>query len=196
MKPQGGKSNIVVTPAKGATLKPGMKWLPVEGEQAAGIAGRSDLDKRAQEKLIETSAEILGKGIDPRNPQGTTTGLVVGYVQSGKTLSFTTVIGLARDNGFPLVVVIAGNKVSLLNQSHERLAKDLDVDSGEGLPAWKMVKNPDGGSQNEQLIKQSIANWQDASLDPDEKSTVLLTVLKQGQRLGSLTVLAGTRSDS
>lgn len=32
------------------------------------------------------------------------TGLVVGYVQSGKTLSFTTVIGLARDNGFPLII--------------------------------------------------------------------------------------------
>ena len=183
------RDDITVTPEGRSSLRPGMKWLPVEGEEANGIAERSKLDEQAQEKLIETSAEILGKGIDPRRPEGSTTGLVVGYVQSGKTLSFTTVIGLARDNGFPLVIVIAGNKVTLLNQSHERLARDLDVESGEGLPAWKMVKNADESSQNEQLIKQSIANWKDASLDPDEKSTVLLTVLKQGQRLGSLTAL-------
>jgi len=106
MKPMDKKSDIVVTPVS-RSLKPGMKWMPAEGDQAAGIAQRSNLDQSAREKLIETSAEILGKGIDPSNPQGATTGLVVGYVQSGKTLSFTTVIGLARDNGFPLVIVTA-----------------------------------------------------------------------------------------
>jgi hypothetical protein len=37
-----------------------------------------------------------------------TTGLVVGYVQSGKTLSFTAVTALARDNRFQLVIIIAG----------------------------------------------------------------------------------------
>ncbi|WP_407150453.1 Z1 domain-containing protein [Bradyrhizobium sp. ORS 86] len=182
------KSDIVVT-AVSCPLKRGMNWMPVEGDQAAGIAQRSNLDQRAQERLIETSAEILGKGIDPSKPQDATTGLVVGYVQSGKTLSFTTVIGLAKDNGFPLVIVIAGNKVNLLNQSHDRLARDLDVESGEGLPAWKMAKNPQEDSQYEQLIRQSIENWQDPSLDADEKSTVLLTVLKQGQRLAALTDL-------
>src|SRR5690242_13944104 len=31
-------------------------------------------------------------------------GLATGYVQSGKTLSFTTVCALARDNGIPLVI--------------------------------------------------------------------------------------------
>jgi hypothetical protein len=65
-----------------------------------------------------------------------------GYVQSGKTLSFTTVIGLARDNGFPLVILVAGNKDSLLTQSHQRLHRDLNVDGGDGLPAWIMERNP------------------------------------------------------
>jgi hypothetical protein len=186
MTPEDG--NIRVT-ADAVPLKPGMKWLPVEGDQAAGIAKRSNLGEAAQEKLIESSAEILGKGIDPKNPVGRSTGLVVGYVQSGKTLSFTTAIGLARDNGFPIIIVIAGNKVNLLNQSHDRLARDLDVDRGDGLPAWKMEKNPRDDSQFEQLIRQSIDNWRDPTLDPDEKSTLLFTVLKQGQRLGALTKL-------
>ncbi|MGX1360739.1 Z1 domain-containing protein [Bradyrhizobium elkanii] len=188
MKPMDKNPNIVVTPR--ASLKPGMKWLPVEGDQAAGVAKRSKLNEGAQEKLIQSSAEILGKGIDPKTATGNATGLVVGYVQSGKTLSFTTAIGLARDNGFPIVIVIAGNKDSLLTQSHDRLARDLDVDGGEGLPAWKMEKNPRSqDSQYEQLIRQAIENWRDPTRDPDEKSTLLLTVLKQNQRLASLTAL-------
>ena len=189
MKPMSKNSNIVVTSTTGGSLKPGMNWLPVEGDQAAGVAKRSKLDDEAQDKLIQSSAEILGKGIDP-SKAGTATGLVVGYVQSGKTLSFTTAIGLARDNGFPIVIVIAGNKDNLLTQSHDRLARDLDVDGGEGLPAWKMEKNPRSqDSQYEQLIRQAIENWKDPTRDPDEKSTLLLTVLKQNQRLSSLTAL-------
>ncbi|RQH09483.1 Z1 domain-containing protein [Bradyrhizobium sp. RP6] len=183
-------NDIVVTSAGRSALKPGMRWLPVEGEQAAGVARRSKLNADAQNKLIQSSAEILGKGVNPRDAAETATGLVVGYVQSGKTLSFTTAIGLARDNGFPLVIVIAGNKDNLLTQSHDRLARDLDVDGGEGLPAWKMEKNPRGqDSQYEQLIRQAIDNWRDPTRDPDEKSTLLLTVLKQNQRLASLTAL-------
>src|SRR5262249_21489154 len=138
------RNNIVVTSAGRSSLRRGMKWLPVEGEQASGVAERSKLNTDAQNTLVQASAEILGKGIDPRQPIGKITELVVGQVQSGKTLSFTTAIGLARDNGFPLVIVVAGNKTNLLTQSHQRLASDLDVDGGEGLPAWKMEKNPRG----------------------------------------------------
>jgi hypothetical protein len=184
------RNNIVVTATGRAALRPGMKWLPIEGEQAAGVAQRSRLNADAQNTLIQSSAEILGKGIDPRHPVEPVTELVVGQVQSGKTLSFTTAIGLARDNDFPLVIVIAGNKENLLTQSHSRLARDLDVDGGEGLPNWMMEKNPRGqDAQYEQLIRQAIDNWRDPTRDRDEKPTLLLTVLKQNQRLASLTAL-------
>jgi hypothetical protein len=178
------------SPLANQVLKPGVKWLPFQLEQATGVAQRSELDEATQEALIRSAAEILGSGMDPKKRPATSTGLVVGYVQSGKTLSFTTVIGLARDNGFPLVIVVAGTKTSLLTQSHDRLIKDLDVEGGEGLPAWIMEKNPrEQGGRYEQLLKQTIANWRDASRDADEKPTLLLTVLKQNQRLSSLTAL-------
>ncbi|KAF0232032.1 MAG: hypothetical protein FD175_227 [Beijerinckiaceae bacterium] len=165
------------------------KWIPVPGEQANGVAERANLDDDAKKRLLSSSISILGSGINP-SQGGMVTGLVVGYVQSGKTLSFTTVIGLARDNGFPLVIVVAGNKDNLLTQSHERLAKDLDVDGGIGLPAWIMAKNLRAqNTQYEQLIRQTIANWKDSTRDPDEKPTLLLTVLKQNQRLGAITTL-------
>ncbi|TPK91491.1 Z1 domain-containing protein [Mesorhizobium sp. B2-4-17] len=178
------------SPPAGKPLKPGIKWVPSRGEQALGVAERSKLDANAQEALLQSAAEILGSGMDPKKLPDKATGLVVGYVQSGKTLSFTTVIGLARDNGFPIVILVAGNKDNLLTQSHQRLHKDLDVDGGEGLPAWIMEKNPkvqDG--QYEQLLRQTIANWRDTTRDPDEKPTLLLTVLKQNHRLRALTGL-------
>ena len=179
-----------ISPLANQVLKPGVKWLPFQREQATGVARRSGIDESEQAKLIRSAAEILGSGIDPKKGPAKATGLVVGYVQSGKTLSFTTVIGLARDNGFPLVIVVASNKTNLLTQSHERLMRDLDVDGGEGLPAWIMDKNPkEQGGRYEQLLRQTIANWRDPSRDPEEKPTLLLTVLKQNQRLTALTAI-------
>jgi hypothetical protein len=177
-----------ISPLANQVLKPGVKWLPFQREQATGVAGRSGIDEAEQTKLIRSAAEILGSGIDPSKGPARATGLVVGYVQSGKTLSFTTVIGLARDNGFPLVIVVASNKNNLLTQSHQRLMKDLDVEGGEGLPAWIMDKNPkEQSGRYEQLLKQTIANWRDPTRDQEEKPTLLLTVLKQNHRLNALT---------
>ncbi len=57
------------------------------------------------------------------NPE--TTHLVFGYVQSGKTMSFTALTALARDNGYRLVIYLAGTKTNLRDQTAERLEKDL-----------------------------------------------------------------------
>jgi hypothetical protein len=183
-------NNSPLSPLAGIVLKPGIKWLPFQREQATGVVERGGLEDDERIKLIRSAAEILGSGADPRKTAARSTGLVVGYVQSGKTLSFTTVIGLARDNGFPLVIVVAGTKDPLLSQSHERLRKDLNVDDADGLVPWIMEKNPrTQGSQYEQLLRRTIANWRDKSLEDDEKPTLLLTVLKQNHRLRSLTEL-------
>lgn len=54
-----------------------------------------------------------------------TTHLVVGYVQSGKTMSFTALTALAKDNGYRIVIYLAGSKKNLLDQTAYRLEKDL-----------------------------------------------------------------------
>lgn len=182
----------VVTPADATTLPPGVKWMPREGVEAAGLIGRSKLDEQGRARLLQSSAEILGSGVNPATKTGSATGLIVGQVQSGKTMSFTTVIALARDNGHPLVVLIGGGKDPLLTQSHERLAHDLDVDGGDGLKQWKMRKNiRPQDAHDEQLVKQTLENWADPTREPDEKATLILTVLKQNQRLQGLTNLLG-----
>jgi hypothetical protein len=52
-------------------------------------------------------------------------GLVMGYVQSGKTANFTGVVARAADAGYRLVVVLAGTWNILRNQTQRRLDKEL-----------------------------------------------------------------------
>ena len=53
-----------------------------------------------------------------------TTHLAVGYVQSGKTMSFTGVTALAKDNGYRVIIYLAGTKNNLMDQTSKRLRKD------------------------------------------------------------------------
>ncbi|MBP0496012.1 Z1 domain-containing protein [Roseomonas indoligenes] len=52
-------------------------------------------------------------------------GLVVGYVQSGKTANFTGVIAKAADAGYKLIIVLAGTLDVLRFQTQRRIDKDL-----------------------------------------------------------------------
>lgn len=52
-------------------------------------------------------------------------GLVMGYVQSGKTANFAGVIARAADAGYRLIVVLAGTWNILRNQTQRRLDKEL-----------------------------------------------------------------------
>lgn len=52
-------------------------------------------------------------------------GLVVGYVQSGKTANFTAVAARAADVGYRLIIVLSGIHDSLRNQTQRRLEQEL-----------------------------------------------------------------------
>ena len=52
-------------------------------------------------------------------------GLVMGYVQSGKTANFTGVIARAADAGYRLIIVLAGTWNILRNQTQRRFDKEL-----------------------------------------------------------------------
>ncbi len=54
-----------------------------------------------------------------------TRGLVVGYVQSGKTANFTAVIAKAADAGYRFFIVLSGTKKSLRSQTQQRLEREL-----------------------------------------------------------------------
>lgn len=52
-------------------------------------------------------------------------GLVLGYVQSGKTSNYTALIAKAVDSGYRLIIVLAGTDNGLRLQTHRRLKKEL-----------------------------------------------------------------------
>ncbi|MFC7861352.1 Z1 domain-containing protein [Arthrobacter koreensis] len=73
----------------------------------------SDVDK--------SSSRIVGLGKPPGSESIDTRGLVLGYVQSGKTTNFMSVIAKAADVGYRLIIVLSGITDNLRQQTQERL---------------------------------------------------------------------------
>ena len=80
--------------------------------------------------LDTTTNQILEMLEDPR-PGGPdrfdVTGLVVGYVQSGKTANFSALIAKAFDAGYRIVIVLSGLHNSLRRQTQLRLEDELGL---------------------------------------------------------------------
>jgi hypothetical protein len=174
-----------VTPLAAPILPPGAIWFPIIGSQATALMERqAKLSPAARAKTIETAASILRRGQNPADANGQRTGLVVGYVQSGKTLSFTTVVAMARDNNIPLVIVIAGTSEPLFNQTRDRLADELRITPDDIPPSWLHLPNPD--LSNEAIVRKRLKDWRDPERTMTEKATLLLTVMKHHKRLQNL----------
>lgn len=72
------------------------------------------------------TTHVMERLIDPaREKAGQTKGLVVGYVQSGKTANFTGVIAKAIDAGYRLIIVMTGTTNLLREQTQRRLDMEL-----------------------------------------------------------------------
>lgn len=76
--------------------------------------------------LDETTTEVIERLSDPvRETAKQTKGLVVGYVQSGKTANFTGVVAKAVDAGYRLIIVLTGTIEILRAQTQRRMDMEL-----------------------------------------------------------------------
>jgi hypothetical protein len=76
--------------------------------------------------LDNTTRAIVECLADPESTESYgSRGLVMGYVQSGKTANFTGVVARAADAGYRLIIVLAGTWNILRNQTQRRFDKDL-----------------------------------------------------------------------
>lgn len=82
-------------------------------------------DGEAVNSIHQASNKIVGWLASPSAPYIKTRGLVVGYVQSGKTANFTAVIAKAADAGYRFFIVLSGTKNSLRQQTQKRLESEL-----------------------------------------------------------------------
>lgn len=82
-------------------------------------------DENRIRPVDRSSSKVLAYTPQPARPTWTSKGLVVGYVQSGKTTNFTSVIAKAADAGYKLVIVLSGIHNGLRRQTQDRLDEQL-----------------------------------------------------------------------
>ncbi|MEV5608429.1 Z1 domain-containing protein [Streptomyces sp. NPDC052225] len=109
-------------------------WYTPERAAARSFYWRAYEDKlrakgwsaEAIASLDEASRAVVERLADPEQPAARQVkGLVVGYVQSGKTANFTGVTAKAIDAGYRLVIVLGGTLNMLRAQTQRRLDMEL-----------------------------------------------------------------------
>ncbi|MFH7002118.1 Z1 domain-containing protein [Flavobacterium bizetiae] len=152
-----------------------------EGESYELLSTKlSYLDPEERENLLSSSKKILENCIPPiiqdkQHKFNDTTGLVFGYVQSGKTLSFTTVMALAHDNDYRVAILIAGRTNLLLSQNTERLTEDIG--DNRNISVTTNESDPD-------FVRKI-----DKSLKNSKGRLLIITILKHQDHINNLAQL-------
>jgi len=148
-----------------------------------------------QQQLRKESPRVLGACVDPTTvlvAPRRNAGLVLGYVQSGKTSSFTAVAAMAKDNDYDLIIVVAGTTEILTNQTNNRLKEDLDLTTNDVVNRWLHSVSPEiGPSPAAQQLQQNLSTRADRRLAnmPVNLPTPIVVVMKQNIQLKKLNEL-------
>ena len=187
-----GNENVETVRSEENPMPPGRIWVPVVGDRLEEtLKNKKNLPDGERQTIERQTVSILGMCLPPTVATGQATGLVLGYVQSGKTLSFTCLTALASDNRFPLVIVITGTSRLLFQQSVQRLREDLRIDNPASHAwRWQFFQNPNLRQNDRDRIRAVLAEWQEPRVT--EKQTCLIAVMKHHQRLNNLVDLLQT----
>lgn len=161
-------------------------WIPIVGEETTQLLESLKLDDVSELRLLNETKSILALCGSPEQKTNSETGLVFGYVQSGKTMSFTTLTALAKDNNYQIIIVIAGISTNLLDQSTQRLEKDLRINDRFDRKWLGVKKNPTNTSTDRDDISTVLKEWKNLTFPEDERRTVLITVMKNPRHLHNL----------
>ena len=140
-------------------------------------------------KNITTDAiDVVSKCINPKLDNSkeriSSTNLVLGYIQSGKTTSMEAVACVARDNGFKLIIILSGHVSNLAEQTRDRVYESLD------MYGWNRIDIGKGKADTEQAnIKlKNIISYQDNPLyEEKEKPSLLLVAMKHHTTIQKIT---------
>lgn len=169
-----------------------LNWIPFVGEETTellrskGFANADGTLNESGQRVLDETYRIMQVCGNPSLPTNSETGIVIGYVQSGKTLSFTTLTALARDNNYKIVIILGGVSVNLLDQSTKRVRKDLRIDSRYGFEQkWIQITNPHT-PEDFDVIENTLNQWADPTFSNERCKTILITVMKNGAHLRNL----------
>jgi hypothetical protein len=134
--------------------------------------GRSKIEI---EEVLDSSSTILGL-LDPPASQVafSSRGLVLGYVQSGKTTNFIATAAQAADTGYRLIVVLSGVTNNLRKQTQDRLERSL---TGTNPNNWHWLTSLDADFNESKNANQLLS-------PPGNR--VIAVIKKNNSRLKSL----------
>lgn len=90
------------------------------------MLSRNGWDAESVSTVSEQARQVMRRIEDPTAEHyKSSRGLVVGYVQSGKTANFTAVAAKAIDAGYRMIIILAGTLENLRGQTQRRLDKEL-----------------------------------------------------------------------
>lgn len=161
------------------SIAPGDRWPVLVGSEAARFVSNLRADQR--ENVLNEAIAILARCTAPTEVSRRA-GLIVGHVQSGKTTSFTCASALAADNGYGLVVIIGGTSNPLLNQTRERLSRDLNLGALDAFRRWIHIPSPRPGSNEAARLSAAIRDQLDP-IDEMDRVPVLVTIMKQHKHM-------------
>lgn len=114
----------------------------------------------AIDSLDKSTTRILNHLIDPMGGElRKTKGLVVGYVQSGKTANYSALIAKAIDVGYQMIIVLSGRTNILRDQTQARL--DMEVIGWDGLDEgekeeYEIISQRDNQNYREKFVSGEI----------------------------------------
>ncbi|MCE9616500.1 MAG: Z1 domain-containing protein [Lentisphaerae bacterium] len=152
------------------------RWYPAYEEKMR----QNGLCEAVVEQVRQDSWRIINGHHPPSRADIRNKGLVIGFVQSGKTASMAGVISMAADAGYNMFIILSGTKENLRRQTQVRLRRDLTT-PGLGLVMHALTKDNEPGLD---VKSNTLEHYAGAVLVPGGKCFGV--VLKYGANLRAL----------
>ncbi len=156
---------------------------------------------RVVRSIDEATHSIIARLANPVRREFSYKGLVVGYVQSGKTANFTALIAKAADAGYRLIIVLSGIHSVLRRQTQIRLDKELTgmndlaiqelfIDEPSDIKRWNRITTSrlrTRRSRDGQLRIRDLGEFDTVNVDPFDslcnRATPTLAIIKKNVRV-------------
>ena len=132
------------------------------------------IDDKSRKSMWGTVDKVLNQCIDSIGNELGSTGVVLGYVQSGKTTAITSLIAKAADSGVQIIISLLGTTNLLLEQNSGRISQSLGIGTRNDY-RWVEITNPSSKSDGVE-----IAEWLSRG------RCIFIPVLKHSGRINSL----------
>ncbi len=136
-----------------------LNWFAFKKYLSVSKSWSEDEINSVDESSTKVVNQILSPGSDKEKRFQ---GLVLGYVQSGKTSNMAATIAKAADRGYKLIIILAGLTDSLRKQTQIRMQKDIGQHISD---RWYFCTNED----NDFTSYNELPIW-----DNERKTTILI----------------------